>query len=244
MTSKFSTRQQSSQTTSSKDQIQPMALYRQPSTRKEVRRLERSVSRIERAMKPETKWWSYGMTTSDTVVNQLTNVNWLSTTPVITLNQPIQGTADFQRVGDSIYIKKLLLYGTYKPNVFLDVSDLRIIVLWDESNIINAATDVLEAHLFGSTQVHTGPKRRDQRFNSKILLDHRIAANDGQWNATNFSTRHHHFELSVDVNKHTQFVIDLPTITTGAIKMFFTSGTNPSYNGVVDWQSRILYTDS
>lgn len=149
------------------------------------------------------------------------------------LNIPSQGLLDTNRVGDSLKCQNL----TFRFIGSRGTTDcfVRYIIYWDQQNQISLGSDLLEN--VGSQQAVISPKNYDNRFRSSILHDysHFLTASDPLCKS----------EISIPINRHTQFNGATTTIQTGALKVLVISSlvagaTTPS----VTWNSRLSFTDN
>lgn len=195
----------------------------------------------------ETKCMYLGQTALNPVPTPVTyNSNWSSTT-LVTLNEPSMGDNDYQRISDSIKVQHLdIMLHARSPGVFLDhLPAFRIIVLWDETNHLTTANEVLEAAFFGTYLITTIPKDWEEKANSKILYDklHKPYRDTYGWkDANGFAGNGTALKrVSIPINLHTQFDNGTQTIVTGGLKMFIVSDSATEIPIVMS--SRILYTD-
>lgn len=149
------------------------------------------------------------------------------------LNQPVQGLLDTNRVGDSIKCQNLTF--RFLGNRSTVDCWVRYILYWDQQNQVNAGVDMLEN--VGSQQAVISPKNYDNRFRTLILHDymHYLTASDPLCSN----------EVSIPINKHTQFIGTTATITTGALKVLVISSLVAGATApVVSWNSRLSFTDN
>lgn len=151
---------------------------------------------------------------------------------VVTLNSVAQGTADNQRIGDSLKVQNNVLRWFMQRNG--QDCLFRIILFWDEQNQITAVSDLLEAT--GSPQSINSPKNYDNRFRTKVIFDevHRLTTN------TPLITR----DMTHAINLHTQFFAASTTIRTGALKLAVVSNVTTTNLPTYTYYNRLSFTDN
>jgi len=195
----------------------------------------------------EAKCYYLGQTQISPVPVPITyNSNWSSTT-LVTLNDPTMGDNDFQRISDSIKVQHLdiMLHARTPPAALNHLPAFRVVVLWDETNHLLAANEVLEAAFFGTYLITSIPKDWEEKANSKILYDHTYHPYGGNANfidSFSFLAPGRLMErISIPINLHTQYDVGTTTIVTGGLKMFIVSDSSTEIPIVMT--SRIIYTD-
>lgn len=154
------------------------------------------------------------------------------------LNQPAQGSADTQRIGDSIKCQNILIRGNVQGSITAgQLNKCRIILIWDEQNQIATLADLLE--LTGVGNVVFSPKNYDKRFRCTVLYDQLFLV--GTQSGMQAFARD--FEINLPINKHTQFASGTTTINTGALKMFVCSDGVATNLPQLHFYSRLTYTD-
>jgi len=143
-----------------------------------------------------------------------------------------QGTADTQRIGDSMKLQNLIMR-FYLSRATSD-SLVRVIIFHDPQSKINAVTDLLQ--VTGSVFAVLSSKNYDKRFESKVLYDKTFAL-DGDETTIQRS-------FTLPLNWHTQFQNGGTTINTGDLRVVFISNQVTTNLPNVVYQSRVTYTDN
>jgi len=149
-----------------------------------------------------------------------------------TLNSVPQGTADNQRIGDSLKVQnETMRYYITRNGADCDV---RIMLIWDEQNQATSTSDILEST--GGFLSVVSPKNYDLRFRSKVLYDklHHVTSNDPIVNG----------ECIMPINLHTQFNAASTTIRTGALKLLAVSNVVTTNLPKLFYHSRMSFTDN
>jgi len=195
----------------------------------------------------EAKCYYLGQTQINPVPVPVTyNSNWSSTT-LVTLNDPTMGDNDYQRISDSIKVQHLdIMLHARSPAQYLNhIPAFRVVVLWDETNHLLAANEILEAAFFSTYLITTMPKDWEEKSNSKILYDklHKPYRDTyGYKDGSGFAGCGTAMErVSIPINLHTQYDVGTTTIVTGALKMFIVSDSATEIPIIMT--SRIIYTD-
>lgn len=159
------------------------------------------------------------------------------------LNDPQQGVTDLERIGDSIKCQHLLITGDVQRAAAAtsNATVVTLYIVWDRDNKLVGTTDLLEAATLTSTLAPYSHKRYDKRFQSRILrkFTFRIDAGDPLRS----------FKMRVPLSKvlkqkaHTQFDNGSTVITTGALKFMFVSSEPLATAPLLQYNSRLLYTD-
>ena len=151
---------------------------------------------------------------------------------VATLNSVAQGTADNQRIGDSLKVQNNVLRWFMQRNG--QDCLFRIILFWDEQNQVTAVSDILEST--GSALAVVSPKNYDNRFRTKVIFDevHRLTTN------TPLITR----DMTHAINQHTQFTAASTTIRTGALKLAVISNVTSTNLPTYSYYNRMSFTDN
>lgn len=157
---------------------------------------------------------------------------------IVSLNLPAQGTADTQRIGDSIKCQHLVVRGQVVNNPSASIlNHTRVILVWDEQNQITALSDLLETT--GSSNVVFSPKHYDKRFRSNVLYDQMFTTSTYSGSQAFWKD----FEINLPIDKHTQFSAASTTINTGALKMILMSSGVTTNLPSVTFYSRLSFTD-
>ena len=144
-----------------------------------------------------------------------------------------QGTADNQRIGDSLKVQNL----TFRSFAARNGQDawLRYMIIYDPQNQISGVTDVLAS--VGSQLSVVAPKNYDKRFRCRVLHDKLFALTSG--NATLQSD-----EITIPIDLHTQFSAGTTTILTGDIKILVISNVVTTNLPTFTYYARISFTDN
>lgn len=154
------------------------------------------------------------------------------------LNTPAQGSADTQRIGDSIKCQGIVIRGNVQGTTTAgQLNKCRILLIWDEQNQIATLADLLE--LTGTSNVVFSPKNYDKRFRCRVLYDQLFLV--GTQSGMQAFARD--FEINLPINQHTQFASATTTINTGALKMFVCSDGFSTNLPQLHFYSRLSYTD-
>lgn len=157
-------------------------------------------------------------------------VNGTYSASLVTLNNPAQGVADTQRIGDSIKNQKLDFAFSITSG---SDCEARIMIIEDKNNDITAS-DLL---LFNGTVFATlSPKQWDHRYKTKVLYDKAFTLAAGQ------DTHLRIGKFNLNLGHHTQFDNTSTTILTGAYKLVFVSNTVAA-TPILRFTSRVEYTD-
>lgn len=164
-------------------------------------------------------------------IQNASNPDW--TGSLSTLNTIPVGTADNQRIGDSVKLQNLTIRG----NVIAHTSSpafVRMLIVWDPQAKTSTTADVLE---YVSTQYAPfSPKDYDKRFQTRILADKLFSVMPSD-------EIQKPFDLVVPINQHTQYENGGTTINSGALKILLISNVSVNVPGVV-YLARISYTDN
>lgn len=201
----------------------------------------RLASRIAEMVNIETKAYTPGQLTAapDPVIKSLP-FTWSSTTNEI-LNDPSQGDADFQRIGDSIKIHRVNIRGTVLKPSTLECFVYRTILYWDEGNTSPSGNDVLYFSMLGSIGATSSMKDYDKRKNTRILHDETYTIGTPAATSTGLTANYHHFHIHKKIGLHTQFEAGTQTIVTGALRLMIISNISASVQCY--YMSEIQYTD-
>lgn len=104
-----------------------------------------------------------------------TSVDWDG--QVIPLSNILPGTADTQRIGDSVYLKHLEVQNLFFRNA-ANCTGIRVIIYIDHQNTLADVSDILTAS--GGTSSIISPIQWDNRKQFKILYD-QVTLIDGTW---------------------------------------------------------------
>jgi len=156
---------------------------------------------------------------------------------VISLNVGIvQGIADTERIGDSIFClgnrtKFILDINT------IDRSMCRFILMWDKEDSITIADNFLATT--GDANVINSPYLVDERHKYIVLMDKIVSLNQG-------STRIRQVNMSRKLNKKTQFEGGTTNVTKGRLKLWLFSDQDSLTVGrpKIEGWSRLWYKDS
>lgn len=161
-------------------------------------------------------------------------VSWSGYFPTINNAIP-QGTADGQRIGDSIKNQRFILRG----DLYRGSADavVRIILLWDPQCKVSGVSDVLQS--INSVYSPVSPKTYDKRFQTKVLKDFlvKVTSNDPIKKIT----------MNVPINEHTQFDVGTTTQDTGRLMLLVISDKDPATPAnepTFIYFSRLTYTDN
>jgi len=170
------------------------------------------------------------------VAQTSTSVTWSGLILAI-VQAMAQGDDSNQRIGDSIKCQNLTLRWYAGPSLS-NSNHLRVIVFWDESNVINTPAQLLNA--VGTAQGVISGKTYDNRFLTKILYDEVVTLLDPDFTLghTFMGPIKHHV---IKLNKHTQFDTGTTTIVTGALKIFAISDT--AAGTPITFNAQLSYTD-
>lgn len=241
--------------------------HKKESTRALASSAYRLAKHLQEEYKPETKVWEL------TQQNIPTNFN--SMTPVI-LNQIPLGTQDADPTSQNIPISERIANQVHLIGLDIRWSELtderygnfRIIIYWDESNVVSSSTSqsaaneyVLDARAKPQTPVGVTPLTANNtpalafysyndRHNFKVLYDKTI-----HWNAftpTNdgppivYNNQWYTHKKHIQLNHWTTFS-DPPNsnvILTGALKMIFLSSRTSTIANDFSYNTRLYFTDS
>lgn len=157
---------------------------------------------------------------------------------IVEVNTPAQGIADNQRIGDSIKVQSITIRGQVtNVNTANILNNVRVMLVWDDQNQISTIADLLETT--GSYQVVFSPKHYDKRFRSNILYDQLFTVSTHLGSQAFFRD----FEISLPINRHTQFNAATTNINTGSLKFILISGNVTSNLPIVNWYARMSFTD-
>lgn len=150
-----------------------------------------------------------------------------------TINAPIQGTGNGQRIGDSIKVQNVNIKGYFtagptNPELW------RVLLIWDKQNVITQS-NLLD--YVGNVNVINGQKLEATKYNSQVLYDQVFKVQPNTTNSLQY------FEIFIPVNQHTNFDAGTTNITTGALKILFYTSTATVSSSVVDYAGYISYTD-
>lgn len=142
-----------------------------------------------------------------------------------------QGVGDFQRVGSSLKQQNVTIRG----RVVRTSTDcqVRVILVWDKQNDIASAADLLEST--GSAYAPFSPKNQNNKFRSKILWDKTFSVDT--YNPIRL------FDMSIPLNKHTEYDGSTTNIRTGSLKLVYVS-TEAAGLPVILFMSHLTYTDN
>lgn len=158
-------------------------------------------------------------------------INFNGTTPIL-LNAIAEGSGEDERNGLSIKCQNLSLNyhaGSTATGI------VRVIVIWDKQDTISTINNLLNN--LGSAAAPNSFYSQPYKFQKKVLYDrtHVLTAGGGlQQNVVE----------NIKLDEHTNFADGSPTITTGAIKIFFVSDSAPVAPHSVVGYARLSYTDN
>ncbi len=159
-----------------------------------------------------------------------------STGNIYTLNSVVQDNTESTRNGDKIYNLFINLNGTFALDPDQTANKLRVILYYDKTNDVAAASNLLEQT--GTVNGVNGQYKRQTRDFWIKLFDRQFVINDFHSNVLKWHIRK-------KLRKDTQFEQASSTIATGAIKLMVLSdasapsGVKPS----VTFSSRVSYSD-
>lgn len=148
------------------------------------------------------------------------------------LNTIPQGSAESQRIGDSLKLQNL----TLRFNIQRTSADsfARILIVWDKQNAAASASDILTG--LGTVNSTNGPKNYDKRFVTSILYDKTFNVNSNHPQQME--------DIVVTVDQHTQYAAGTTTINTGALKILYLSNLSAGANNPnLNYYARLTYTD-
>jgi len=155
-----------------------------------------------------------------------------------TVQSMAQGDDSNQRVGDSIKCQNLTLRWTGEVSSASNVARLRLIIFWDEANVITSVAQFLQ--YVGSFQSVISGKVYDNRFLSKVLYDKTMTINKQITSASGYFPIR---EKIIKINKHTQFDTSTTTVVTGALKMLAISDNVSASVVNITFNALLSYTD-
>lgn len=151
-----------------------------------------------------------------------------------------QGDDYNQRIGDSIKCHTLTLRWCGELNAVCNFGRIRLIVFWDEANVITSVGQLLEST--GSIQGILSGKTFDNRFLSKILYD-KVMTHERSIGAGTTPSPMPYHEAVIKLGKHTQFDISTTTVVTGALKLLAISDQGAANQTYISFNANLSYTD-
>lgn len=147
-----------------------------------------------------------------------------------------QGTGDTDRIGDSVFLKKIKIQGRIESKTNNDRQVARLVVIYCKSDTTLANWD----SVFGgrlSTDAPHAFKRWDDRFNTQMLYDKTITLGRGGDNML--------INQTIDVGKIIYYNAGSATVNKGHIYLAVCSEDAPGFDaGPQCWlKVRLIYTD-
>jgi len=162
-----------------------------------------------------------------------------NTGTLYTLNNPPQGDAFNERIGDSIKCQNLTLRGKIMPPSSGSSAEfIRQTIFWDKTNNITAGSDLWNNA--GGVLAPFSQKAEATKFQSKIVYDHTYKL------VPNTTADAQNFTIVIPLNKHTHFSPASITIEDYALKMCLISdaGVGNVSTHLVSFDSIVSYTDN
>lgn len=153
-----------------------------------------------------------------------------------TLNAPALGDSDTTRDGDSIRCQNLTIRGRYEIGAAATITQIRMIVFWDQSVKAGAVSDILASSYLSTVNAPNAPKAYDKRFQTKFLLDKTIVLDTSKAKSVPF-------KYVIPINKHTQFNAGTTTQNSGRLAILFVSNEATQYPSVIG-VAQLSYTDN
>lgn len=151
-----------------------------------------------------------------------------------------QGDDYNMRIGDSIKCHTLTLRWTAELAAVSNFGRIRLIVFWDEANVITSTAQLLESS--GSIQGILSGKTFDNRFLTKILYD-KVMTYERSAGAGTTIAPYPYREKTIKIDKHTQFDAATTTVVTGALKIFAISDQGAANQTFLSFNANLSYTD-
>lgn len=151
-----------------------------------------------------------------------------------------QGDDYNMRIGDSIKCHTLTLRWTAELAAVANYGRIRLIVFWDEANVITSVSQLLEST--GTVQGILSGKTFDNRFLTKILYDETMTRERNQGSGVSISPFPKH-EKVIKIGKHTQFDAGTTTVVTGALKFLAISDNAAANQVLISFNANLSYTD-
>lgn len=189
----------------------------------------RTASEIKDLVNVEPKQFTVAQTSTSTT----------SSGTIVVIQAMSQGATSITRVGDSIKNQNLTLRWTGELATTINSARIRMIVFWDESNVITGPSQLL-AYAGNAGQVSLSGKTYDNRYLTRILYDKTMTLNKAVSGGTGFFPIR---EKVIKLDKHTQFDTGTTTIVTGACKICFLSDRGLGNEVFVSFNALLSYTD-
>jgi len=148
------------------------------------------------------------------------------------INNMPQGTAQAQRVGDSVKMQTLTLRGIVSAGATL-AETVRVIVFLDKENLITTGAQMLDNAGGGYAVISS--KQEDNKYQTRILFDRVFHVSPGYRPKQSFTA-------VIPINIHTHFTAGTTTIKDGALRIL-SIGQLAAPTATVLWQSYLSYTD-